>query len=155
MKWRPSLNNLKQISHLLKKEGLSMLKMNKKLIAGFVIAALASQVSFAGDNHYLSRKSLSLASELQEIAKTNGEDLCAGDVLVAGSYVQSAGRALSSDSVQNARVSLVYAQNELKEISNHRSYCAGLASKVKPYLAEVIVIQSELEVEQAPDNTSD
>ena len=129
--------------------------MNKKLIAGFLLTALATQVSFAGDNHYLSRKSLTLASAIQEIAKTNSDDLCAGDVLVAGSYVESAGNSLSLDKVENARVSLVYARSELKEISNYRSYCVLLAAKIKPFLADVITIQSELEVEQAPDNTSD
>jgi hypothetical protein len=129
--------------------------MNKKLIAGFLLTALATQVSFAGDNHYLSRKSLTLATAIQEIAKINSDDLCAGDVLVAGSYVESAGNSLSLDKVDNARVSLVYARSELKEISDYRSYCVLLSAKIKPFLADVITIQSELEVEQAPDNTSD
>ena len=129
--------------------------MNNKLIIGFVLATLFCQVSFAADNHYLSRKSLSLSEQLKNIAQTNNEDLCAGDILVAGSYVETAGNSLSLNNVENARVSLVYARNELKEISNYRSYCRLLAAKVKPFLADVITIQSELEVEQAPDNTSD
>jgi len=65
---------------------------------------------------------------------------------------------LSRDKVQSASVSLVYAQNELKEISYNRSYCALLASNIKPYLAEVILIQGELDaqnVAQDPDRTSD
>jgi len=65
---------------------------------------------------------------------------------------------LSRDKVQSASVSLVYAQNELKEISYNRSYCALLAANIKPYLAEVILIQGELDarnVAQEPDNTSD
>lgn len=132
--------------------------MNNKLIAGFIMTLVASQVSFAsGDNQYLSWQSLRVADHLNEIAKVNDRDLCAGDVRVAAAHVQSAGFALSRDKVQSASVSLVYAQNELKEISYNRSYCAPLASNIKPYLAEVILIQGELDaknVAQDSDNTS-
>lgn len=133
--------------------------MNNKLIAGFIMTLMASQASFAsGDNQYLSGKSLRVAEHLNEIAKVNDSDLCAGDVRIAAAYVQSAGFALSRDKVQSASVSLVYAQNELKEISYNRRYCARLASNIKPYLAEVILIQGELDANRAvqdPNHTSD
>ena len=124
--------------------------MNKALIAGLIMTLMASQASFAsGDNQYLSGQSLRVADHLNEIAKVNDRDLCAGDVRIAAAYVQSAGFALSRDKVQSASVSLVYAQNELKEISYNRRYCARLASTIKPYLAEVILIQGELDANRA------
>lgn len=133
--------------------------MNKKLIAGFIMTLMASQASFAnGDNQYLSRKSLRVAEHLNEVAKLNDSDSCAGDVRIAGAYVQSAGYALSRDKVQTASVALVYAQNELKEITYNRSYCALLASNIKPYLAEVILIRGELDAQNVTpnrNNTSD
>ena len=120
---------------------------------------MASQVSFAnGDNQHLGKQSINVAVHLNEIANIHDSDLCAGDVRIAAAYVQSAGYALSRDKVQSASVSLVYAQNELKEISYNRSYCALLASNIKLYLAEVILIQGELDAQngaQDPDNTSD
>lgn len=125
-----------------------MLKMNKKLIAGFFMTALAMQVSFASsDNDRLSRKSLTLSNQLQNLSQNNNKDLCSGDILVASAYVQSAGNALSRDKIQVARVTLAYAQAELKEISHSRSYCARLAPHVKPYLAEVIIIQGEIDAQ--------
>jgi len=133
--------------------------MNNKLIVGFIMALMASQTSFAnGDNQHLGRQSIRLAEHLNEIARVSDRDLCAGDVRIAAAYVQSAGYALSRDKVQSASVSLVYAQNELKEISYNRSYCALLASNIKPYLAEVILIQGELDAQnigQDTDNASD
>ena len=133
--------------------------MNNKLIAGFIMTLMVSQASFAsGDNQHLGRQSLRVAEHLNEIAKVHDSDLCAGDVRIAAAYVQSAGYALSRDKVQSASVSLVYAQNELKEISYNRSYCARLASNIKPYLAEVIMIKGELDAQnigQDPDNASD
>lgn len=133
--------------------------MNNKLIAGFIMTLMVSQASFAStDNQHLGRQSINVAAHLNEIAKVHDSDLCAGDVRIAAAYVQSAGYALSRDKVQSASVSLVYAQNELKEISYNRSYCALLASNIKPYLAEVILIQGELDAKNATqdsDNTSD
>lgn len=133
--------------------------MNNKLIVGFIMTLMASQASFAnGDNQHLGKQSINVAAHLNEIANIHDSDLCVGDVRIASAYVQSAGYALSRDKVQSASVSLVYAQNELKEISYNRSYCALLASTIKPYLAEVILIQGELDAKNAiqdSDNTSD
>lgn len=133
--------------------------MNKKIIAGLVMTMLVSQVSFANETHtHLSRYSLRVASQLNDIAQQNNSDICAGDIMIAAAYVKSAGYALSKDKITPARVSLVYGQNELKEIIHSRSYCAQVAAQVKPSLAEIIIIQGELDaenVEQGPDNTSD
>lgn len=124
--------------------------MSNTLIAGFIVGLLASHASFAsGDNHYLSVQSLSVAEHLNTIAQEHDSDLCAGDVRIAAAYVQSAGFALASDKVQSASVSLAYAQNDLKEISYNRSYCARLAPTIKPYLAKVIVIQGALDANNA------
>jgi hypothetical protein len=132
--------------------------MNTKLIAGFIMTLIVSQASFAtGDNQQLGRHSLRVAEYLNEIAQVNDKDMCAGDVRIAAAYLQSAGNALSRDKVQSASVSLVYAQNELKEISSARSYCAKIAAQVKPYFVKVILIKSALENETLPepDQTSD
>lgn len=133
--------------------------MNKTLIAGFIMTLVASQASFAsGDNHHLSTKTLRIAEHLNQVANIHDSDLCVGDVRIAAAYVQSAGYALSRDKIQTASVSLVYAQNELKEISYNRSYCAVFAPTMKSFLAEVILIQGEIVTQnmaQGLDNTSD
>lgn len=133
--------------------------MNNKLVAGFMMTLMVSQVSFAsGNNQHLTGKSMSVAAHLNEIAKVHDSDLCAGDIRIAAAYLQSAGYALSEDKVQRASVSLAYAQNELKEISYNRNYCTLLASNIKPCLAEVILIQGELDAKnlgKQPDATLD
>ncbi|MGL6029430.1 MAG: hypothetical protein ACRC0B_02880 [Legionella sp.] len=124
--------------------------MNKKLIAGCLMGLMVSQVSLARvDIEHLGRKALDVAGHLNNIAKANGQDLCAGDVRIAAAYVESAGHAMLRDKIDSASVSLVYAQNELKEISYNRSYCALLSSDVKSSLAGVILIKGELEAKKA------
>lgn len=133
--------------------------MNTKVIAGFIMTLMATQASFAsGDTQHLGRQSARIAAHLNETARVHESDLCAGDVRIAAAYMQSASYALSREKVPTASVSLVYAQNELREISYNRSYCAALAPSIKPFLAEVILIQGELNAQsgaQYPDNTSD
>lgn len=132
--------------------------MNKKIIAGLIITLLASQASFARvDTHHLGRKALEVSDYLNNIAKASKKDLCAGDVRIAAAYVQSAGYAMLRNKIDSASVSLVYAQNELKEIGYNRSYCALLSSDIKSSLAEVILIKGELDAQNAskqPDNVS-
>ena len=137
-----------------------IIKMKKKLIAGFAVAALVSQAPFAANlnTKHLEQQSFEIAYQLKRLADSNISDLCAGDVMVASAYIESAGRELQRNKHIAARTSLIYGQIELKEISHTRSYCAHVAASVRPYLARVILIQSELENEetpQEPDNTSD
>lgn len=133
--------------------------MSNALIAGFIIALTATQTSFAGgENHHFGQQSLRVAEQLKEIARENDSDLCAGDIRIASAYAQSAGYALHRDKVSTATVALVYAQNELREISYNRSYCATLSSRIKPILAEVILIKGELDalnITQFQDNKSE
>lgn len=133
--------------------------MNNKLILGLLMVVVCSQAN-AGWLHSpsdLGKQSIEIAYQLNQFAEMNKTDLCAGDVNIAAAYIESAGRELQRDQRTKALTSLSYGQNELKEISNVRSYCANLAVSVKPYLAKVILIKSEVENEPlpAPDQTSD
>lgn len=134
--------------------------MNNKLIAGLFIVVMVSQSAEASgitSSHDLGTRSLDIAYQLNQFAEKNKTDLCAGDVTIAAAYLESAGHELQRDQHTKAITSLIYGQNELKEISHVRSYCANLSAEVKPYLAKVILIKSELENEPspAPDQTSD
>ncbi|HHF0528686.1 TPA: hypothetical protein ACPHXU_001596 [Legionella anisa] len=121
--------------------------MKNKVIAGIISAVLGSQSSFATPlNHYaLDRQIVDISYQLNRIAENNSTDLCSGDVLIAATYLESAGGELQHHQKDKALVSMAYGHNELKEISTVRSYCAHLSHKVKPYLAKVLVLQSELE----------
>lgn len=133
--------------------------MKKQLIAGFSVAVFALQCSYASsiNTHDLEKRSFEVAYQLYQLVEKNKTDLCAGDVGSAAGYIESAGRDLQHDQRTKALTSLSYGQNEIKEISTVRSYCAKIAAQVKPYFAKVILIKSEIENETLPepDQTSD
>jgi hypothetical protein len=133
--------------------------MKKQLIVGLTMAMLVAQTSSANslNNNDLERRVFEMANQLNRISEVNQNDLCAGDVKVAAAYIESTGYELKHDNHLSALTLLTYAQNELKEISNIRTYCAHIATEVKPYFAKVILMKSELENEPAPgaDQTSD
>lgn len=121
--------------------------MKNRVIAGLIIAVLGSQCAVANNvNSYdLETQIFGISFQLNQIAEANSIDLCSGDVSIAAAYLESAARELQHYKYDKALVSMAYGYNELKEISNARSYCAHLSPKVKPYLAKVIVLKSELE----------
>jgi sensor c-di-GMP phosphodiesterase-like protein len=133
--------------------------MRINVIAGIIITAIGSQCAVATNlNHYdLERRIFDASHQLNQIAEDNRTDLCSGDVLIAAAYLESSGAELQHHKKDRALVSMTYGHNELKEISNVRSYCAYLSPKVKPFLARVIVMKSELENITIPetDQTSD
>ena len=120
--------------------------MKKKVIAGLIIAMSVSQYALANhDNYNLERRIIDVSSQLYQLAEENSTDPCSGDVLIAGAYVESAGHELDLQKRDKALRSMIYGHKELKEISNTRAYCAHLAPRVKPILAKVILLESELE----------
>ncbi|ERH43318.1 TPA: hypothetical protein SLD83_001757 [Legionella pneumophila] len=133
--------------------------MRINVIAGLIITALGSPCAVAtSSNHYdLERRIFETSYQLNQIAEENNSDLCSGDVAIAAAYLESAGAQLQHHKKDRAVVSMAYGYNELKAISNVRSYCTHLSPKVKPYLARVIVMKSELENIDMPetDQTSD
>lgn len=122
--------------------------MKKKLSAVLITAAMLATYAYASpvDTHDLGRRSMEVSYQLNRIAEQNRTDLCAGDITIAAAYIESAARELSRYKIERAIVSLTYGQNELNEISHTRSYCARLSTSVKPYLAKIILIKSEVEL---------
>lgn len=121
--------------------------MTNRFTAGCALALVVSSVSFASiDTTRLARQSLVTSERLNNFAQTHYKDACAGDVMIAGAYLKSAGEALLKNNNYRASVSLAYTKNELQDIGYNRSYCVALSPGIKPYLAEVIMIQNELEI---------
>lgn len=122
--------------------------MKKTVTTALITAAMLSTYVYASpvDTRDLGRRSMEVSYQLNRIAERNRTDLCAGDITIAAAYIESAARELSRYKSERAIVSLTYGHNELKEISHTRSYCARLSTEVKPYLAQVILIKSEVEL---------
>ncbi|MDP3268078.1 MAG: hypothetical protein Q8M40_03430 [Legionella sp.] len=121
--------------------------MRINVIAGVFLTALGSQYAVATSlNHYdLEKTIFDTSHELSQIAEENKTDLCSGDVLIAAAYMESSGAKLQRHQIGRALVSMTYGHNELKEISNVRSYCAHFSLQVKPFLEKVNVMKRELE----------
>ena len=128
--------------------------MNNKLIPGLLMAVVCAQSANAAGLESaadLGKQSTEIANQLNEFAKRNKTDLCAGDVTLAAAYLESVGRELQQGQYTKARTSLIYGQNELKEISTARSYCANLSAEVTPYLTKVVLIKGEMDYEPFPE----
>lgn len=125
--------------------------MKKSIIfalAATVTGLLASPLSFAGypDKTNIAEQCRYVASQLERIATSKHPDGCTGDVQVAAAYLHAAVTKLHHERLNEALVSIHYSHSELNEIAYSRSYCTQFSPLVKPYIAEVIRIQSELEV---------
>ena len=125
--------------------------MKKSMMFSLTLALtgiLASQVSFAGypDKADIAEFCRKVASELNQIAASKKPDGCTGDVQVAAAYLSATETKVRHERFNEALVSVHYGESELKEIAYSRAYCAHFSSLIKPYIAKVIRITSELEV---------
>ncbi|KTC87663.1 hypothetical protein [Legionella drozanskii] len=123
-----------------------MIKNNKKclmLAAGSLLAFSANALT--QDSHYLSSECDHMARALYQLAESKSQDACAGDVMVAASYLESASIRITKGKYKQASTSLNYGEYELKAISMYRPYCSNFASQVKPLLAKLITIETQLD----------
>lgn len=109
---------------------------------------LVSQMSFAG---YPNKAAIAYqcnqeSRKLNHIIASNPENKCAGDVGVAAAYLDAAELQIQREHYNQALVSLHYSESELRNIAYSRAYCDFFSTLVKPSIAQVIRISSELEV---------
>ena len=109
---------------------------------------LVSQLSFAS---YPSKQAIAEQCREEErqlirIMERKPQDKCAGDVAVAAAYLSAAETQVRHEHYNEALVSLHYSETELKGIAYTRTYCAYFSTLVKPAIARVIKISSELDV---------
>lgn len=109
---------------------------------------LVSQMSFAG---YPSKNNIAdlcraEAQHLNRVIESKPHDKCSGDVAVAAAYLEAAETKIRHERYDEALVSLHYSETELRQIAFSRAYCVQLAPLVKPAIAKVIKISSELDV---------
>lgn len=122
-----------------------MIKNNKKylmLVAGSLLAF--SAYASTQDTHLSSECDL-VARTLHLLAESKSSDACAGDVMVAASYIESASLKIKKGKYKQASTSLGYGEYELKAISMYRSYCSNFSTPVKPLLAKLISLETQLD----------
>ena len=125
-----------------------MKKRITRLAPIFLVGLLVSQASVADslDDYHLSRECARTAQGLNElIAYQTSNDPCAGDVGIAAAYIESAGLLVGRGKYTQGLFAIMSGENELKAITSQRPYCASFASLVKPYLAQVIVLEGQIE----------
>lgn len=125
--------------------------MKKIMISTLLVALggfLVAQVSFAGDSddYYIAMQCATEAKQLKELQERNPSDKCSGDVGVAAAYLDAASIQVRHQRYDKALVSLHYSENELKAIAYSRTYCGSYSQLVKPSIAKVIILVSELSI---------
>jgi len=112
------------------------------LLTGLLLSHASYSSSF--DKNELAIKCEAVANQLYELSQTKPGDNCASDVEVAGGYMEFAGRVISSGDDKRGFLSLKNAEKELRKIQNSTNYCVYFSPLVKPYLDDVIKLESEL-----------
>lgn len=125
--------------------------MNKRMtgVVSFLLAGLLlSNASFAQypDAENIAQECRHTADLLERLAESQSSDPCSGDLKIAAAYIEATGLKLYHQKIKQALTSIKYGELELKEISNTRAYCAHFSTAVKPIIANVIMIGSEIEV---------
>lgn len=133
-----------------------MKKIIKCTVPIFLAGLLLSEVSFAShpDTRAITEECTHVAHQLNDMAGSNPEDRCAGDLEIAAAYIEAAGFKLRYQKTQQALTSIKYGELELKEISMNRAYCSQVFQSVKPVIARVIRLASEIEVLERLNRTA-
>lgn len=114
------------------------------LAAGFMVtsagfAAFPEQVG-------IERECEQTAKQLTHMADTSSTYQCSGDLRIAAAYIDAASFKLQHQKIEQALTSIKYGELELKQISSQRAYCSHFSDAVKPIIATVIKISSQIEV---------
>ena len=119
-----------------------------RVVPIFLTCLLLTNVSFASshDTYWIEHDCVRAAGQLHDLIQSKPDDICAGDLEMASAYIEATALKLQHNKIEQALTAIKYGELELKEISTNRSYCASFASSVKPVLAAVIRISSEIEV---------
>jgi predicted NAD/FAD-binding protein len=117
-------------------------------ISAITLGLMLAPLSFAAliDTRTLSHQCMDVAYQLKRLSGSHHGSVCAGDVKLASAYIEATSNELYLHQIPQALHSISYGENELKAITNNRNYCIGLAPEIKPYLANIIVIKSEMEL---------
>lgn len=119
-----------------------------KGLSAVLIGLMGSQLSFAGDidTRALSHQCMDTAYQLTRIAELHSASACAGDVKLASAYIEATSNELYLHKIPQALHSITYGEHGLQEMTTSHGHCMGLAPELKPYLARVIIIKSEIEL---------
>lgn len=108
---------------------------------------MLSETGFSGsrENTSLMRECHSLTSLLNQLIEEKPHDVCAGDIANVSNYVEKAFFQIDKGETARALPFMKYAQLELADISSTRSYCAHMATEVKPALSRIKILGNQLE----------
>lgn len=112
------------------------------LLTGLVLSPASYSSNL--DKNELAIKCEAVANKLYDLSQTKAEEHCASDVELAGGYTEFAGQMISSGNNNRGFSSLKSAERELRKVQSATNYCAYFSPLVKPYLDDVIKLQSEL-----------
>ncbi len=125
-----------------------MNKIITRAAVTLVTGLLVCNTSFAShpESSEIARHCSHASGQLHHLVQNKPHDRCSGDLEIAAAYIESAELELRHEKFDKALTSIKYSQLELKEISATRTYCAHFSDSVKPVIAQVILIGSEIEV---------
>ncbi|CZP45628.1 hypothetical protein [Legionella pneumophila] len=87
-----------------------------------------------------------ISTHLREIVRKNRNSYCVGDIESVASSLERTGKKLEYDKPERILAAIKYAELELKQIKNNRSYCTQFTSLISPIINEVKNTGYELEI---------
>ncbi len=87
-----------------------------------------------------------ISTHLRELTRVNPNSYCIGDIESVANSLEWTGQKLNHDTPEKILAAIKYAELELKQIKNNRSYCAQFTSLISPIINEVKNTGHELEI---------
>lgn len=115
--------------------------------SSMLIGVLMSNVTFASypDSHDIERSSRYLIKQCNRLLYSKAEDVCAGDVGIAVSYINAATGKVRQQNYLQALTAIKYGEHELQAITK-RSYCGHFSTEIKPIIEQTIRLGAEIEM---------
>lgn len=122
------------------------LKATLPLLLASVLMPIAGFASHEPNTHDLVSQCARSAEGLQDLFHQRNEEACSGEISIAASHVQVAGRQIEHNKYTSAQSSLQSAKWELEKVRMDSHRCHFFAPKVVPFMVDLIRISGELDL---------
>lgn len=98
------------------------------------------------NNSNIAGKCQTISNHLRDLTRVSPNSYCIGDIESVANSLEQMGQKLAREKPEKILATIKYAELELKQIKNNRSYCAQFTPLVSPIIDEIKHTGHELEV---------